>query len=470
MTTINLVGGAYSLDATVIDCQRCVNWYAQMAESGGGQNALIPTPAVVHKYGFGDYIAGMKTLSDGSVLVVSRVAIYRIDTQGATSNLGTISSTTFATVADNGTVAMVATGDALYAVSMANWAVTQIATNGLNKADFVAFLDGRFIVNVANSGRFAWFDLYSTNYNALSYATAEGNPDKLVCLKVVGRELWLLGEHSTEVFYSSGDKNLPFRRVGGAFLTVGCEASKTVQQLNGGLIFLGKTENGGRQVFITQGYQVQRVSTYAIEQELLRGEVSGATAYTYQQQGHGFYVLTVPNLNRTFVFDLTTGLWHERGVWDAATKALNKHPTTCHAYQSGVNWVGSVTGQVYTLDLTATQDKLTATDTGTPIYRERTLPILQSHKKRAVHVRFELEMRANNSETDETISLTWSDDYAKTWRTPLDNPLGKLTEALKRVVWRRLGMGRQRTYKINTLAKARVELVKAEIQLQGTDR
>ena len=46
------------------------------------------------------------------------------------------------------------------------------------------------------------------------------------------------------------------------------------------------------------------------------------SAYAYQEQGHTFYVLNFPTAGATWVWDVTTDVWHERGFWNANSDGL----------------------------------------------------------------------------------------------------------------------------------------------------
>lgn len=460
---LNLVGGAYSLDNIEIDCQTCINWYAQAPESGGGQSALIPTAGLVKKHTLNGAIKGMQRLSNNTLLIVSGTTVYRI-TGGVSTIVGTVVASTYVTMADNGRVAVIATGANLYSVDLTTWALTEVVAEGFTGCQDIGFIDGRFVFAVPNSGQYAWFGLYNLVFDALNFATAEGSPDDIVKLIVVGSEMWTLGEHTTEVYYNTGNQDLPFRRVGGAFVAVGCDAPRTVAKMGGSLVFIAKTEAGGRQVCMTQGYQAQRISTHAIEQVLMLADVKQATAFTYQQSGHGFYVLNLPDINRSFVFDVMTALWHER-AHSSSTGALSRYRGQHHAYDGTDNLIGDYeNGNLYALKETV------FTDDGLPVYRERTIPYTPSEKKNVSYLRLELEMSVNDALTEQNIDMSWSDDYARSWSVPTSQSLGIKDEDIKRIVWRRLGIGRQRTYKFTTTANSRCALINGYLEVQGSDR
>jgi hypothetical protein len=73
-------------------------------------------------------------------------------------------------------------------------------------------------------------------------------------------------------------------------------------------------------------------------------------AYTYQQDGHAFYVLIFPEANTTWVFDVATGLWHERAGW--VNGSFTRHRSNCQMSFNNEIVVGDFqNGNIYALDL-----------------------------------------------------------------------------------------------------------------------
>lgn len=470
---INLVGGSYSFTSCfgedfadgVVDLQTCINYYPQATEAGGGQNALIPTSGLRLKYDLGDSIKALKTIANGWVIAVAGGEVWRIR-RGVKHKLGQI-NTPFSrvSVAENGRHVLIAAGQQLFSIDLTNWQLSPVSSADANtqKAHVVDFLDGYFVYAFRGmQGKFGWSNLYSLDFPALNFASAEGRPDKLVTLKVLGRELWVFGETSTEVYYNSGDKNLPFRRISGAFMTFGCEAPHSVTKISSSLIFLARTEEGGRQVVQTQGYQPKRISTHAIEaklQTLPETVVNNATAFAYQEYGHYFYVLSFNEANLTLAYDLVTGLWHQRAYLNSHKK-LEAHRAAFFTY-NGINLVGDrENGSIY--EITA----LSPTDNGMPIYRERTLPILSNDKQRVRHDRFEIEAKTDLKNATAALALCWSDDYGRTWTRPKEVSLAAKGESTAFAVWRKLGTAKNRSYRISTLSRTRVPLVSGYLNTQ----
>ena len=80
--------------------------------------------------------------------------------------------------------------------------------------------------------------------------------------------------------------------------------------------------------------------------------MADAVAYSYQQDGHTFYQITFPTGNETWVYDVSTQLWHQRAYLDPATGTLGRHRSNSHMYFAGKHVVGDYkNGDLSTLDL-----------------------------------------------------------------------------------------------------------------------
>ena len=267
---IPIVGQSYHLQDWAIDCQRTLNLYPQVIESGNTQSvsALLPTEGLVKRFEFIGAIRGLYTLPD-RFLVVAGTALYVVK-NGVSQQIGDISGTELVTFADDSVQVMIV-GDDTYRYKMADSSLTKLLINddtGFFGASSVTFLDSRFIWSVPNSGKIQWSNLLSTTTTALNYATAEAQSDNLVRVIASNGQLWLIGVKTTEIWNSTGSQDLPYQRTSGAYIPVGCAAKDSVSAFGSSLIWLSQTEHGNAQIVMTQGYQVSRISNHAIENEL----------------------------------------------------------------------------------------------------------------------------------------------------------------------------------------------------------
>ena len=212
MAVINvpIVGQSYHLKDWAIDCQRTINLYPQVVESGNTPqvSALIPTPGLIKKYEFATgSIRGRYALTD-RLLVVAGGKLYTIDKTGATLTIGDIAGVNRVTFADNSLHVMIV-GAASYKYTIANNTLAQISGEEFFGASDVAVLDSRLVWTVPKSGRIQWSGLLNTETTALDYATAETKSDNLVRTVTNSGQLWLIGEKTTEIWSSTGDANMP---------------------------------------------------------------------------------------------------------------------------------------------------------------------------------------------------------------------------------------------------------------------
>ncbi|WP_436872666.1 packaged DNA stabilization protein [Acinetobacter haemolyticus] len=371
MIKLPLVGPAYKLNAQSMSCQNCINWYPQTIEYPNGSRvaALMPTPGLKKIFqGDSASVRCLHVLSNGALLAVIGKKLYhskanRFDPQyvGDVSGLGTVKA------ADNGIVAIIVNGTYSYSLDMKTLEFKRLSGSTIPRSTHVLFLDGRFVVNKANTGQFYWSDLYSNKFDALSYATAESSPDKITALVTFNRELWIFGAQTVERYYSSGSQTSPYARLSGGAMAFGCTAPDSIVALATGVIWLSLSEFGGHQIVMSGGGVPERISTHAIEEEIASYiKTSDAIAYAYQQEGHVFYVISFPSASTTFCFDVSTGLWHQRSY--ASQQGLHeRHRSQHHAFFNGIHIVGDYkNGKLYQLD------KQTYTDDGDLILRERT--------------------------------------------------------------------------------------------------
>jgi hypothetical protein len=260
-------------------------------------------------------------------------------------------------MSDNGTQLFIACNGPSFIYNSSTLAFAQITDPDFPGAVTVGYINGYFVFNEPNSQR-VWITtlLDGTSIDPLDFASAEGSPDGLVSLIVDHREIWLFGTNSVEVWYDAGSSPFPLVPVQGAFNEVGCIAAFSVAKLDNGLFWLGADARGKGIVYRANGYAAERISTHAVEWQIQQyGNLSDAIAYTYQQDGHSFYVLIFPSANVTWVFDVATALWHERAAF--INGSFTRHRSNCQMAFSNEIVVGDhELGNIYAFDLDVFSD------------------------------------------------------------------------------------------------------------------
>jgi len=397
---------------------------------------LLGAPGLVEwqSVGIGP-IRGMRTM--GTFLyVVSGPELYRLDQSGTQTYIGLIDGTQPVTMADNGYQLSIVADSLTYVVTG-----TTLTTVSAVDARSVTVQDGYAIYVTRNTGEFVISEIAdSGDVDPAEFASAESNPDNLLTVVSANRELWLMGERSIEVWYNSGDPEFPFVRNAAGVINRGALSPWSVVVIDGQVYWLG--DDG--LVYRNAGYVPQRISTHAIDYAIGQfdyGQQRAAVASTYSQEGHTFYVLTFQN--GTYVFDISTGLWHER-----QTYGQTRWRVSCMLPAFGELLAGDFAdGKIYHVDLD------TYVDDDQPIQRiVDTQPIGDGINRILMHS-FQLSTEAGTGliggqGADPEVILQWSDNGGRTWRNEHHRPLGPIGAYAYRTIWRRLGMFRQRSMRI----------------------
>jgi len=254
-------------------------------------------------------------------------------------------------------------------------------------ADRVDYLDTYLLFNKPNTPQFYSSDSLALTFDPLWFANKEAFSDLLRTLAVVKREIWLFGERTTEIFANVGAPDFPFQAVPSTFIDHGIVAKYSVAVYDNSVFWLSYDRAGKGIVLQGAGYQTKRVSTFAIEHTISEYDtINDAIGFTYQLAGHTFYVLTFPKADATWVYDVSTSLWHE-WVWLDTNGREHRHRANCCYPCNGVVVCGDwENGNLYELTL----DEYT--DNGAPIKRLRAWPHMINQSDRVFYRQFVADM------------------------------------------------------------------------------
>ena len=312
MPKINIVGGSYEERSLPFQAQRSINCFPVYDETGAEIVALYGTPGLADfaTAGAGDMRGGFASASNRAFFV-SGVEFYEVFSNGTTTARGNLNTSSGnLTFAENGTQIAICDGSKLYIFTLSNNTLQVVTDPDLpTTIGTVDFVDGYFVVSEKGSGRFyisALFD--GLSWNALDFATAESSPDDLIAVKRAVGNLWLLGNNTIEIWGNTGASDFPFQRLSGTRIDKGCVAPFTPLEIDNTLYWLGRDDEGEGIVYKATGFSPTRISTNSIEYYLQKaGDLGNCYAWSYQQDGHYFYVITGGGLSTSLVFDITTG-------------------------------------------------------------------------------------------------------------------------------------------------------------------
>lgn len=502
------IGPAYQLNSANVDAQRCVNLYPEVIESGngkGGQVAYLKkTPGLDDLFTLGDGPIRLihaenferdNPVEKNIVYVFSGYKVFACSyvngswqtkeitrSNGAPgynseldSNVGPISahsvkvsSTSYKTFFVDGYNNFIIESTNYDGGGTVYSPLAAFAFPPVLGATQVSWIDGYLILIQKNSNQFYVSEWNGTAFDPLNFATAEGNPDNIVAQIALNRDLWLFNTQSTEIFTNTGNPDFPFERVQSGFIEQGCSAAFSVAKTAGVVFWLSRDESGSGMVMAAGGPTPQRISTHAIEQAISTySDISTARGYTYQKDGHSFYVLNFSEA--TWVYDLTTKLWHERAYLNDGI--LERHRGDTHAFlpNLGIHLIGDYqNNKVYELK------ESIKTDSGQEIKRLRSCPHISNeilgrifHTSLQVGMETGIGLDGSAQGSDPKIMLRFSDDGGHTWSNEKQAAIGKLGNYKTRAIWRRLGQSRDRVYEVSVSDPIDVTFIDAIIDAQG---
>jgi hypothetical protein len=388
-----ILGSTYVTRSINAANARMVNLFPEVIPEGGKEPAFLqrcPGLVLLSTMGTGP-VRGLWAFSpnDGIGFVVSGTQLYKINNTYTPTLIGTVAGTGPVSMADNGTQLFIAANGPSYIYNNTTNAFGQITDPDFPGAVTVCYLDGYFVFNEPNSQKM-WVTtlLDGTSIDPLEFASTEGSPDGLLAVVSNFREVWAFGTNSIEVWYDSGATDFPLQRIQGAFNELGCAAPYSIAKMDNGLFWLGRDRRGQGIVYRANGYQGQRISTHAVEWQIQQyTDMSDAIAYTYQQDGHSFYVLIFPAANTTWVYDAATQAWHERAGF--AEGVFTRHRSNCQMAFNNKIVVGDfANGNIYAFDLDVYADNGQIQKW---LRTWRALPTGQNNLKRTAHHSLQLD-------------------------------------------------------------------------------
>lgn len=455
-STFPFCAGSYEARSKTFDSARTVNMFPEMhtygAGKGGEPAALYSTPGLrpVQQVGTGP-IRGCYTISNAQLsFIVSGNEVYQLSSAegtaiAVTGNLN--SSAGPVQMVDNGSHVLIVDGVNGYTIdlSVAPALTTIVDPNFYDGAKSVTYQGGYFILDVPNSSNFFLSDLDSIDFLPLNESSAVSSPDILVNCISNTEQLYLMGARTIEVWALTGaSAAAPFQLIQGRVSNIGLTAVATVKKIAGTFLWLGANDQGDGIVFSMENDSPTRVSTHAIEHALQQlGDLSTATAFAYQEDGHFFYALNVPGSDSTWVYDLSTKQWHERQ--SIQNGDIGRHFGEHLCFLNGEHLVGDYrNGNVYVYDQKFYYDG------DEPIRRLRQTPHSSNGLANTFYKTLQVDIQpgVGTLTLDPRIVLRISRDGGFTFGNPIYANMGKIGRYKTRARWQRLGFGRDLVFQV----------------------
>jgi hypothetical protein len=344
-----------------------------------------------------------------------------------------------------------------------NWSVLPSSDGAFTSGSSVDIVDNYFVYNRPDTQQFGASAALSPISPTLSFGSKDGAPDDLVSLIVDHREIYLLGEVSSEVWIDAGTSPFPFQRIPGTSTQHGIAAKFSVARLGNSFAYLSRNIRGQAQIVQMNGYIPTRISTHAVENSLTNQVVSDAIGWTYQLEGHEVYVISFPTINLTWCYDVASGMWH-KWLYTNNLGQYERARGNCCAQFQGLVMVGDYSnGKIYKLD------PLNYTDDGQQVRRLRRAPHLVADFQREYFDELQIQFQpgvGNSTGQGENpqAMLRWSDDGGSTWSTEHWTSIGLIGRYKNRAIWRRLGTARDRVFEVSLTDPVKAVIVSANLK------
>lgn len=333
-----------------------------------------------------------------------------------------------------------------------------------NGCKTISYMNGRFTACETSTQNFYVSEVLDGRYwDPLNVQTVDSNPDLVIGEVVSHNELIVFCELSGEVFYDSGTTPTPFIRNSSGVFEVGCIAPYSVSKIDNSFMWLGKSQTGPGGIYRLNGYTPENITPPGIVtaiQEMT--DITDAISFTYEQDGHTFYVINFPTGDRSFCYDANTKMWHERASF--VNGLYTRWEAQEYVYFDGKHLVCDFTeGNIYSIEMD------TYTYGGDTRKWLRSFRAPSSGMKPVRHSRLTLEIESGvglTGGTEQTIMMRWSDDGGHTWSNEKWRDMGALGQYSKRVIWDRLGMtkGPARIYELSGSSAVKTVLLGCDLE------
>lgn len=422
---------------------RLINCYAEKAPKGSRGSVLWRrAPGLTERFSTTETEARGAILVGSLLYVISGDKAYSIDSGYTVTQLtGTIGGAGPVFMARN----MAATPNVLIVhsggmseINTGTATISDFTDPDLPAANSICWIDGYFMVSSA-AGKVYQSGINATTFSGIDFTTAEADPDGLVRVVAIGRELAMMGVSTVE-FWGNAANPTGFAFNRGPVIPVGLKGQYAVTGFEPGFSAkLGFVANDNT-VRLMDGYAPTRISVPELERLIEAVEdPNDIEASVYVASGHPCLNITGPTWS--WSYDLSTAEWFER----------KSYGTERWRGRFGVNafdeWLtfDRDSGKVFAVDPTTRRE-----DDG-PLVME--LRSTQAHRfpgrlwvKRASFdfvTGVGVDAGEDPVESNPRVLISYSDDGGRTFKTPREFLLGTQGQDVS-LDWFRAGVTNRR--------------------------
>jgi len=471
---IELVGDSYQAWSIPFNSERSVNVFPVYNKDGKDVSALYGTPglSLFGTIGTGAIREGFKSKKNGRVFFISGNTLYEVDSAGVGTNRGSLNqSAGNLTISENETQMAICDGVTVYIFTYSADTFAEVTDVDLPVSGTITTISNYFVVNEAGTGKFYISALGDgTSWNALDFASAETNPDKILRVFNGIGELWALGENTTELFSFTGASDFPLEKVSNGDFDVGILSPYSTQAIGRTIYWLGQDEYGKGIVYENSSINPSPISTPAID--ILIQAASNPeeiVSWVYQEKGYTFYVLTGGGLATSLCYNVTNKMWHER-AFNNADGDFEPHRGQCCVFAFGKQIVGDrENGNLYEMDMDIYDDN------GIDIVRERIYRHLYQEGNRIRFNCLEIGVESgvglqNGQGSNPLLALSLSKDGGRTYSNTETVSIGETGNYMETARFRSLGVTEDMTFKLRFSDPVKVAWFGSYLKRLGGER
>ena len=384
---------------------------------------------------------------DGALYAVAGTQLFKIQSNGVVTSLGSMSISGTATVYvernRRSTPDIVIVCDGVMYVYRTS--LQQVTDPDLLGPLSCTVVDGIVIIGTADNKWQAGEIDDALNWDPLSFERADASPDPVVRVFSRQNEALIFGTKTCEFWTNVGGADATgFAR--SAVMDLGCLAADSIARLDQTIAWVAHD----RTVRVLKGYAGERISTPAVERDIeALNDKSTVSATSWTRDGHSYYQISSDTW--TWIYDSAYGWSNRKSYGDS-------------------KWRISTVTEAFSKVICGDRDRPNfyemsqsfADEAGDPLVMSVTLPPVTSYPYpitcNALHIDVERGVGTGNGEpqdVDPEIMLYWSKDGGATFAGPRTLKIGQQGKRMQRVTARRLGQAREHgfTFKIECSAK-----------------
>ncbi len=459
---IDVIGGTYEHRFKDWNSQRTINWYpkisdAKAQEKNKTQIALFPRPGLTQYADCsGEAVRGMYTaltLTQERCFAIIGTNLWEIKYDASATLIGVL---TGMATGSNSKVYMACNGNselfiqdtmAAYIFNLITNVLTKVTNTDYPGGTTLDYADGYFVISGAD-GRVHFSELNDGNdWPGFNFFTPTFKPDKVKAIVTFREEIYCFGDETIEIYINDG--TTPFIRQSRTSMYFGLTARDSIAVHQNGVFFLGKSKTGGSVAYqMGTDYSLTPISTPCITDRLNKNINDDAEGYvTTSQDGHIFYHLHLPAQMTTLVYDMTTGMWHERqsqrpGHNVDGSQQQDMYRGRMHAVFKGMNLFGDwYSGKIFK------EDNDVKTDDNLIRLLKRTSSVFHQEQKNISVYSLEFDVNSGMGNTtgqgsDPALMVQYSMDGGNTFEQEEMLLLGKLGQYDTRVSTNNIGTSR----------------------------